>query len=396
MTARERYAAVMGRQPKEHPTCDCGCAKRTHRRGWGDCKKKGCACQRYTRNEAQHAQRCARYDAWLTEYHEVAREMNGAAALEQAKRDAPKPTARTETNSAPVGIDVHRFASFAAFTRAAMTPPLNPYNRTAWDEDFASATSSRGGKRFGTWGLGEDCKAKNLAEACAWLSAGWPQGLTRMREALGRLKVPRLADVRRRGKWSDVGDVLSHDRLYSGNVERCWRTTHKTHAGAPPRLQIIVHGSVLGHVSTEELFWRGAPATALCEAAVTAGYTVAVDVMRCARSYTEGGATYMAMTRVKAYDAPTNLPAIIAATAHPAAHRVVTFAHRCVSALDKVDRLGMGNSTEPDLAEMNARGFLDIGSITLVVPMTTFSQVAAKAWLDKQITYLETLGKKAA
>ena len=135
--------------------------------------------------------------------------------------------ARTETISAPVGIDVHRFASFAAFTRAAMTPPLNLYNRTAWDEDFASATStsSHGGKRFGTWVLGEDCKADNLAEACAWLSAGWPQGLTRMREALGRLKVPRLADVRRRGKWSDVGDVLSHDRLYSGNVERCWRTT---------------------------------------------------------------------------------------------------------------------------------------------------------------------------
>ena len=57
----------------------------------------------------------------------------------------------------------------------------------------------------------------------------------------------------------------------------------------------------------------------------------------------------------------------------------------------------MGNSTEPDLAEMNARRLpLDIGSIPLVVPMTTFSQVAARAWLDKQITYLETLGKKAA
>lgn len=363
---RAEYQRIRALQPEEKPRCaTCKCAKRTHRRGYFNCNKKGCTCTRYERDSDGYARFMAAYDVWAK-----------------------------QAQAAGVPVDVFRFATLDAAMRAAMQEPVNPKNREEWRRFMDGSTKH---EAFIPRYLGDawDAGVRNLPDLCKWLGAGWPQGVVKMRDGIGKLKVPKLADVRRRGRWSDVGDVLSLDRLYGGNVDRCWRTTHRANCGAPPRLQIIMQGALYSG-DLDDLFWRGVPAAALCDAATSAGYQVAVDTVRAVANYTQGRATYIGVTRVKNYDAPLNLSVMMAAIATASVHMGVTWAHRAQCAIDRV-RLP-GGVYQPDLEELRARGCVDRGALVLVVPATTLSEGAAREWLGEALARLARIadGKEAA
>ena len=330
-----------------------------------NCNKKGCTCTRYERDSDGYARFMAAYDVWAK-----------------------------QAQAAGVPVDVFRFATLDAAMRAAMQEPVNPKNREEWRRFMDGSTKH---EAFIPRYLGDawDAGVRNLPDLCKWLGAGWPQGVVKMRDGIGKLKVPKLADVRRRGRWSDVGDVLSLDRLYGGNVDRCWRTTHRANCGAPPRLQIIMQGALYSG-DLDDLFWRGVPAAALCDAATSAGYQVAVDTVRAVANYTQGRATYIGVTRVKNYDAPLNLSVMMAAIATASVHMGVTWAHRAQCAIDRV-RLP-GGVYQPDLEELRARGCVDRGALVLVVPATTLSEGAAREWLGEALARLARIadGKEAA
>lgn len=369
--------------------CFCGCAKRTHNAGLYTCRKHR-ACARYEARDggSTFAQYKARYDA----ESERLRALNADARL-RAENALPPGASRTPHVRQ---VDAFKFRSFAALLADAQQPPIVPGNRVKPSIYCASDWNDQmTGNVRAPWATG-DCPARTLPDVARWLLHGWDAGVKRMRDALGDLRMPVLADIRRRGAWSDVGDVLSLDRLYSGNVETCWRTTHKKRAGAPPRLQIVVDAA-MGSVTDgmQAGFWRGACAAAFAEAASAAGYAVAVDTCFSVAGYTEAGASYLQMTRVKDYDAPLNLSTLTAITAHPAAFRIVTFAHMYSRALDQTDKL-LGMAAEITENALRERAMLDHAARVLIVPQDTTSEYAAREWLRAQVEQLEALGQGAA
>ena len=393
-----QQAAMRGTQPKYSARCEtCKDSKRTHRRGWINCTKKGCSCERYVNDyAARGAWSKKTYQPWLDKWYALCDEVNNARSAEEAPARAER-EARYAKDSAEraaaarraQAVDVRHYPSFTAFVAACQETPLHPTNRAAWQGILAG---DLGTNLSWEWTLGDDTDAPHrLADLGRWLLAGWPRGVAMMREGLGHIELPQLSDVRRRGRWGDVGDVLSHDRLYSGNVDRCWRSTHRARAGAPPRLQIIVHATMNAGVSANEGFWRGAAATALADAAQAAGYAVAIDTLQCAHGYTRSGANYIVSTRAKDYDVPTNAATLAALTAHPSLLRVFTFALQDVIASDEVAHGMRGYAYEPPVEELAERGLLDAKSVLLIVPQNCTSLQRAKAWIAEQAARLETM-----
>jgi hypothetical protein len=398
---RAAFSAARARVPKETRRCaTCRDAKRTHRRGRYDCRydctKKGCTCPHYVHDEAARAEYRARYDAWYKDDYKPAQEAYYGASRAEAERNSPAPAPRPDRLGDSSGaLDVVTCDSFSALTAKVLACPLNSENVAQW-RGMIDGTSTPGGSF--DWALGADKPPQpyRLDSIAKWMLTGWTGGVAKVREALGHIEVPALSDVRRRGRWSDVGDVLSLDRLYDGNVERCWRTTHRQRTGAPPRLQILVHGAHHAGIDTETMFWPGAAATALTEAAQAAGYAVAVDVTFACRGYTTGGrASYLYRTRVKDYDAPTNTAALAAMTAHPAAFRVMTFALNLATAIDRVS-IGFGTPTTPNTETLRAHDLIDTGSTLLEVPQRVSTRDGAQAWVRETVAYLERIGEGAA
>lgn len=292
--------------------------------------------------------------------------------------------------------DVNRYRSFSALLAGAQETPLcgkDEYNARHWQRIVDCAHDNR------AWALGDDVPddVRGLADVARWLLHGWPRGVERMRAGIGSVSMPKLADVRRRGRWSDVGDVLSLDRLYAGDTERCWRTTHRARIGAPPRLQIIVNASRSAHVDEETGTWRGVAGIALAEAAIAAGYAVAVDSIGGFMGYTETrNVDAIQMTRVKDYDAPCNVDTLCALVAHPAAFRVVAFAHAYNHAVDQCNGY-LGSPMDLSYTRLQELDdALDHRSIHVVVPMNTISAEAAKHWVQTQVDMLGAEGSEEA
>lgn len=215
----------------------------------------------------------------------------------------------------------------------------------------------------------------NSAKGCVWEGftrdmsfeelkrfwyGGWPEGVEKMRAALDRVEVPETRDIRRRGRWSDVGEDLSTDKLYSGAWDNAWRTSRRRAVIAPVRVRIVVEiGSECGACGriahdaeiqpADALFWKGAAACALSESLEAAGYGVEVVLVAASTRIPDGrtgaGTIGLAVT-AKAFDGPLDVALMAATSASPSLFRRGYLLHS-LRAYPAFDRLGGGRAPAP-------------------------------------------------
>lgn len=92
-----------------------------------------------------------------------------------------------------------------------------------------------------------------------------------------KIQLPRLAGIRRRKVWSDLGSEVSMTRLYEGS-DRFWRGSKAAYspAGGMTSVEVLVQVSAAWHRTPDQIMWRGAAALALADALTEAGYSTAI------------------------------------------------------------------------------------------------------------------------
>ena len=284
-------------------------------------------------------------------------------------------------------VDVYRYDSYVAILKRIATPPLNPENRRRWSIDFGPG----GNMISGPANLGVDCAEAMKADGPAsidkvtkWLMGGWVKGAKRIQNELGHIELPTLTDIRRRGRWSDNGDELSVDRLYAGDVDRCWRTSKRGVTHQPPPLHLFCDISV--NCDDERLFWRGAVTCAFAEAAIAVGHRVCIEQVINIECLTTSGSGFLSVTKIKDYDAPLNPAAMAAIGACTASLRLTDFGH-CVQIPEAIS--GYGSPTPITVQRLAVRGLIDENAHSLLVPQTIYSKEAAIEWAKKACTDLD-------
>lgn len=225
-----------------------------------------------------------------------------------------------------------------------------------------------------------------LADVCATLRGGWAKGVSRMRTTLRRVEAPIVQSVRRRGVWGAQGDSIDMPRLYNGMVDHCWRGTRRAAVSSPPRIRIVVSIAASYTVSPDQMFFRGAAATALTESLVAAGYMVEVHLASAAQAMSgDGSMTHTAV--VKSYDAPLNLSALCSMTAHAATLRRVVWTARLRQTGGvhmPSDQVGAPLDVTPENIGLLALP----GERTLIVDKGVLNANAANAWIAQAVATL--------
>lgn len=177
-----------------------------------------------------------------------------------------------------------------------------------------------------TWfgGISSRAHAKEV------LLGGWPEGLKKIRETIGKVGLPELTSIRRKPVWRDGGDDLSMDRLYSGEAD-CWRTTERRSCppGLVPCTKIMVSIGGGHKRPAEDFFWRGAAAVVLADALEESGRACEIIAYDLTMGLKFGGRktdmdACLSVT-LKRSDDPLDLSRLAAMTAHPAALRIAFF-----------------------------------------------------------------------
>ena len=239
----------------------------------------------------------------------------------------------------------------------------------------------------GVWTMG---KGSWEATKDLWAN-GWPEGLEKMREALGRLEPPRVQDLRRKHRWADEGDELSRERLLAGHYEAAWLTTKRISRVAPKPVRICVDVEAHAGFGQDSLFWRGASGVLLAEALGKAGYPVEVIATSGAAGMGMAGGSYKQYitVTVKEFTEPMYLPSLIATTAHASFLRVGVFAHN-VQYMPSRHTGGMGyslgTSNEAALREL---GIWQPGVRCVSVPRQVLSFEKAQEWVHLTVAALE-------
>lgn len=278
--------------------------------------------------------------------------------------------------------ETYQYDSLGAFIDALEKPPL-------YESNFRSREKFKNGYMGGLAGLsqGDDWTAvKKL-----WRD-GWPEGIARMREALGSMEPPRIKDKRRKARWAEDGDEFDRNRLMAGHYEDPWRSVRRESRLAPTPVRITVDVEAHVNVSHGDMFWRGAGAVMLAESLAVCGYPVSVVATSGADGMgMAGGGGYRQYVTVtaKAWDMPIYLPSLIACAGHGAFLRVGVFAHN-VQFMPRQHTGGMGYSIGTDtpskLAEL---GFCEESIRTVAMPRSVFTAQAAKDWVQRMVATLE-------
>lgn len=157
--------------------------------------------------------------------------------------------------------------------------------------------------------------ADSIEEVIDIIERGWSEGLDKAQKDLSVVELPRLTNVRRRRARASFGDDIDMQRVYAGDLDRAWGTTHReiglnqTHQ----RAVIVCNVSTACSMSADEFFWRGAVTTMIADTLVNSGRPVKiVGYAWGRRAYTNGGDQKFIMT-VKDYDEPM-LPEKVIAT----------------------------------------------------------------------------------
>jgi hypothetical protein len=155
------------------------------------------------------------------------------------------------------------------------------------------------------------------------LRYGWAEGTVKIQDLADKIRdqIPHPYGSRRKMRWSDQGDSIDMAKVYSGGLDRAWRSSPRQRERAPRVLSLDVDVGQNCMIGADDLFWSGAAAVALTDALEEAGYRV--ELFASSTSYFKADKHHMGIVRLRAKRAHERLnPALTAAlVALPATFR---------------------------------------------------------------------------
>jgi hypothetical protein len=170
---------------------------------------------------------------------------------------------------------VRRFESLTSATETTTKKPTSAANLKYWEQ-----TNSGGGHSSSSEWYGVDGGLPTVRKI---LAAGWADGRQRLDQVSSQIsasqEIARPVSVRRRRVRADQGDTLDMGRVWVGDLGQAWERCHRTAAATTRYLEILASPAINGGTDASVIFWRGAAALVLAEAATAAGYAVAITAV---------------------------------------------------------------------------------------------------------------------
>jgi hypothetical protein len=178
------------------------------------------------------------------------------------------------------------------------------------------------------------------------LRTGWNEGVERMESAMTELaEVPASRSVRRRACWSDAGDSIDMQRVYSGQLDAAWRKCTRQSARAPKPVTIWILAGLSFADSTDAIFWRGAACATLADRLSKAGYSVGINAYNCEKSRLDNmkqGPGFDFRLTIKPHSTPLDLASMTAAIALPATIRGALYNAMIIAGQEDGFQIGSG------------------------------------------------------
>jgi hypothetical protein len=217
--------------------------------------------------------------------------------------------------------------------------------------------------------------------------SGWKHGSDKLQQTIEKLTPPTPINIRRKPRWGESGEELNVDRALLGQWDAAWRYTPRCAVGAGKRnVTVVVDCIAPGVTDADEMFWRGAAATALADCLSEAGY--AVQLVSAFKGTTMGmGDDVVARVIVKPYSAPFDQQTAAAAMALPGFFR--GFAHAWGFGHLKLGKQIMdGGWYAEDLNEADVADLSD-GAAMFVAHQNIRSAKDAQEWVEGCVTNLQ-------
>lgn len=117
---------------------------------------------------------------------------------------------------------------------------------------------------------------KDHSDLRSRIEHGWIEGVEPVMDLVEEIRdlVPQPIGPRRKLKWGDQGDMVDMARVYSGQLDKAWRSSPRQRDFAPRVISIDVDVCQNAGVGADQLRWAGAAAVALTDALENVGYRV--------------------------------------------------------------------------------------------------------------------------
>ena len=218
-------------------------------------------------------------------------------------------------------------------------------------------------------------RRSNFEAVAGLVKEGWPAGLRKMDEALGRLEVAvppvSIRRKRQRGEW---GDELDIHRVYAGDFGKAFSSMRRPPGSKRKTFKIAVDSIAFGGRGAEEMFWQGAAAIKLGQLLSEAGYIV--ELVSAFRAEASGAQVYLEVV-CKSSAAPLDLCSAAATMALPAFFRCI--GHAWIHANLSSEHCGSGVSVER----------LRDDDADIIAPQSIDSSKSAARWVSEQIAKLD-------
>lgn len=264
-----------------------------------------------------------------------------------------------------------RYDSLDEFLLAISEPPPKNKNRNGhnyW-------RTHRNAEWFG---IEKDLDGNGLIKMCR---EGWDHGAARISESISAMDVARLPSIRRRREWSGAGDEVDMARVYSGRLDTAWRRTRKGEASGNNRIFIMVDSIASGGLDANDMFWRGAAATALGDMLTGAGYSV--RMASGFRAKTMNIHDCSLVVTVKPYQSPWTLSDAAATMACPAFFRLL--GHLWLTTYAPADDVGCGGVMVERLRDQDAQEYGEEARFQFLASQSISSRETAMAWAKEKI-----------
>lgn len=225
-------------------------------------------------------------------------------------------------------------------------------------------------------------------EAAQRVLTGWPEGASKLQEALAQIDVPTPVSLRRKLHRSDQGDELDIHSVNRGDLDHAWTSRKRKHTRSRMTVRIVAQTNLLAEVSAEELFWRGAAAVKLADMLTNAGYSV--EIIGALASHTIVGmdGDLLATFPLKTAEQPLDIEALAGVLCNAGFHRIWGFRYYYAVARGRHSSPGAARSDRNGNV-MKRNDFAADGTQTFIIPYTTMSRDAAQHWLEDAVKALD-------
>ena len=279
---------------------------------------------------------------------------------------------------------VYGLAEFIAATKDDAHNPENKDTLNRWRNENNDASEKE-------WmGLENEIKDGEMHEDCTrrLIEDGWPEGLELLNEIANKITAPVPVSIRRTTSWRDAGDDVDMQRIWSGNLDKAWRTTSRANRTGPNRIRILIDAIEGGFVEAKHMRWKGASAMKLCDLLTEAGYNVQLE--SCVKTKCDGQDLDCRII-VKDYEQPMIVSSIAATTILPAFFRSLIHSWGLIVAKKRRYDISM---SVPDDMPANAFKDGDDNSLSFVIPKSVRKEEDAANIVNKILTEIDRVRNK--